>query len=182
MTTFLLAICLGLLPQQSTQDAQRGERGATDTQAPRIDGQWTIVYCEMDGQKVDPSRSNTLTISGNVATFTKEGKQCRVQLNPGRDGMLTATELSTDQRAGAQQDRPGAQPGQPGAGTVPGQGTHRGVYIASQEYLCLCLEKQGSEPRPAAATGAGAAARPAADRGGDRPAEGKMVMILKRGN
>jgi hypothetical protein len=237
MNAILLAGLLLAPPQAGQQGTTgRGSDAATPGQAsasmPMVEGTWHIVYGEVDGRRLEGGAANTVTIRGNMLSFNQGGQQRTVRLHFGPNQMawadLAGGEGGRGGQPGAASDRTGrtgtsdtqggaagtagqgqaGRTGQTGLG-APGAtaGMHRGVYIATPEYLCLSFEggtgglHPGTDTRPGAGTtgtgttgrdttgagarpgtgqGAGAARDTAAGAGGrfERPT---FVMILHKG-
>jgi len=62
---------------------------------PLTDGQWTVIACEIDGQKITDDKMKTVTIKGNTVTWTHDGKQCTARLEFGPHNTVRAIELNT---------------------------------------------------------------------------------------
>jgi hypothetical protein len=216
MHALLLAALVALAPQAG-RDAEN-QAGRTAFTPPQVEGQWYLVYAEFDGKKMENASGNTVTIRNNVLTCMKDGKQLSWRLDFGPHGRLWATEMAGGQagqsaqsgqggRPGQQtqenregQQRPGGQAGQAGrdrdqAGGQRGhEGTHEGVFIASQEFFGVCLDKnregRGAQDKRARSgdatrTDTGTrtdTSRVGADTGRTGSHEGKLVLILRKGS
>jgi hypothetical protein len=131
-----------------------------------IDGNWTIITLEKNGQPVADAKDMSVSIRGNTITFNKGGapssemKAMRVDF--GQNGTLRVTEAGADNKFGntAPAVPPGTTPGATGAG--PQSGTKAGVYVLTRDYLAVCVHDT------AAKTGTAATAQP----GEVRPASG----------
>lgn len=132
MTCLMLAatLALGFGPQQPSGPVGGGQPGAAAgqqgalTQSP-MDGTWTILCAELNGQKLNTGSHGTVTIRNNILTFQKDGKEHRVHLQFGANHMVSVRPENTEKGAGAQgqtgergQQQPGAREGQ---GQRPGQ-------------------------------------------------------------
>jgi hypothetical protein len=182
MKATLLCALLAVLPpsqqpgQQTTRDSGTQARGnqASANGVGMLDGTWQVVYAEKNGQKMDLGKA-TATIREGVLTLKHDGKEKVMQLRFGPQQMVWAVDISEQ----GEHERGNATAGKGGAvqpGTAPGglaqrraayQGgvaanTHRGVYIASQEFLCLGLEGNQVPGGPNNRTGVSGAA----NRGG----------------
>jgi hypothetical protein len=109
------------------------------------DGSWTIVYAEINGRKLDVSKTNTATIQGDTLTYQHDGGSRTVRLEFGPNNTLRATRMPNPPATNP--NTPAPLPSQPPAAAAPGANpptalagaeTH-GVYITSEEVLCICL-------------------------------------------
>jgi hypothetical protein len=214
------ALAFGADPQQpgpaggGQPGVPAGQQGAAHQGAVtglHVDGTWTVLCAEENGQKLNTGQNQTVTIRGNVITWQKDGKEHHARLLFGPNHMLTCLPEKTGQegktqgqastpghprvgtperqgqtgtpapgakaegqkgqpgtaQAGAGQ--PGAEPGQtpqiPNRGPLPGQvgylppvpgrdnigagapgtgvhamGSHHGVYIFADNFLCLTFD------------------------------------------
>jgi hypothetical protein len=168
-------------PGQPGQPGKGGDKGGQPGTATSLDGQWTVVSAARDGKAVDGTDKMTVTIKGNVVTFTagvggQADKQMRaLRLDFGPNGTVRVAEANADgkfadpgtrpggDRPGGDKDRPGgerpgtaAQPGgagQPG-GTAATGGTMTGVYVLTPDYLAVSVFDAGTGTRPGDRPGA----------------------------
>jgi uncharacterized protein (TIGR03067 family) len=134
MNSLLVSIALAL--PMVGQPATRPARPKFDEKLPaiKLDGQWTVTFAEADGKKMEGTGFTEVTIKGNMVTCKHDGKQKSWRLEFGPHNMVRCTEMIDGKIAPAlTQDK--RDP------TEKGYHTHHGVYIASSEYLCLCLNK-----------------------------------------
>jgi hypothetical protein len=170
----MTAVLLAQAPQPSTQPPTRD----TTPSAHSIDGTWTVLCFEKNGQAVPEAKNMTITIRNNVATCSGDEKSRpkAMRLEFGQNGMIRVTELDTT--VGTEPGRPPepARPGagrpdagppnadQPDAGRPNAAGDARnaktGHYILAKEFFCVCLKDgQSDGARPG-----GGAIPPAASR------------------
>ena len=200
MYTLLCAV-LFLLPQnppasgQQQPGSQPGQ--GTAISSPLQDGQWTVICAEMDGQKLEEAKLRTVTVQGNTLTYAHDGKQCVVRLEFGPNNTIRATKLSqtstgsggtagSDRSGGtAGSDRSGA--GSDRTGAASGQETCQGVYVAAQDFFCVCIDADKSKhgQDTAGKTAGEPTNRPGSGAAGANDAsahKGKMVLILRKGS
>ncbi len=158
MNSLLLsvAVLLTTFPQETNQPAGQGAQGRTDgkMQTQRIDGEWTAVYVEMDGKKLESKGFTNVSIKNNVVTCNHDGKAKSWRLEFGPHHMVRSTEqdgertgTSTSTQEGTQNNNQAAnQPNDRNNQGIKSGHTHYGVYVASQDYLCLSFDK-GSDHR-----------------------------------
>jgi len=127
----LATLAAGFDPQQSPTTGRPGAAPGQQA-ASHLDGTWTVLFCEKDGQKLSTGQNDTATIQGNMITFRREGKEHRVHLNFGQNHSLTAWpepsdnankgETNTGAKTGSanRQGQPAASP-QGNAGQTAGQ-------------------------------------------------------------
>src|SRR5437660_6385327 len=129
----VLACALAVHAHISPQD--KGNQLPPWKPAPqKIEGQWTVVYAEIEGKKVSDKPFTNVVIKDNVLHFTHDGKELAYKLEFGPYHMLKATELP-----GKDAPKGGKEP------LTPGMHTHTGVFVAAQEYLTLALNKRGGK-------------------------------------
>jgi len=104
--------------------------GQSDGKAPvvKLDGDWKVVYAEMAGKIADNKNFANIKIKNNVVTCKHEGKEKTFRLEFGPHHMIRCT-MQEGERTITQPTEQRVPP------------THHGVYIASQEYFCLSLNK-----------------------------------------
>ncbi len=140
---------------QPGQAQQRSADGAL-----RLDGQWNIVYAEMDGQRTDPSRVTNISIRDNVVTCRQDGQVKQYRLEFGPHHMVRCTALS-----GAAATTPTAAGQRSGTDDAH---SHHGVYVAGQDFLALSLNKGAEHSGQAQWTK-------------EEPKGADLVLILRRG-
>jgi uncharacterized protein (TIGR03067 family) len=174
MNYLLLSVVLAISPMQA--QAQPGKDNEGKRQDQKIDGEWTTVHVEIDGKRVENKQFTKVNIKNNVVTCQHDGKEKSWKLSFGPHNMIQATEVTT---SGAATDPSGK-----------GSQTHFGVYIASNDYFCVCMNKgmdrrpgignlpaKGDLPRPGAQPvqpGAGIRFE------GHQPHSSDLVIILRR--
>ena len=98
--------------------------GADDAKsaAPKVEGQWRIVYAEEGGRRNNSWEQKVATVRDNTLSYESEGKKRSLKLTFG--------------------------PHQ----TVKAKGDHEftGVYISGQDYLCVSLNDAKDENKGAA--------------------------------
>lgn len=126
----------------------------TDAQ-PSLDGSWTVLCFEKDGQAVPQAKKTAVTIKDNVATFTPAGedqKQKSMKLAFGPQATIRVTELDATSTAPAADQK-----------------ATGGVYVLTNEFLAICLHDEA----------AGSGAR--TDAASEKPiTKSKCTVILQR--
>jgi len=154
----------------------------------KLEGAWTVVYAEIEGKKLPDKAFTDVTIKNGVLSGKHDGKEQAWRLEFGPYHMLKATDIvpgkTTKDPAGGKVDQGKVPPP-----TVP---AYVGTYIASQDYLCLALDKRGPDEKKKKDIGSPVAfQQPSAPAGGTAqagqpggPASGAMtsavVLILRR--
>ena len=175
MTTLLIASVLALTaPQQPPGGAQPQDRAAPTDKA--LDGQWTIVCLEKNGQPMPEAKAMTVKCEGNTITCSaKDGKPAMtLKVVFGQNGTLKVTEQNAEAS-------PAPEPGRPAdtAGRDPASASKSGVYVLTSDFLAVCIHDTAA--RGADRNGSGDTT--AADRvgGGSNPsAKSYCSIILKR--
>ena len=111
------------------------------------EGPWTILYLEIDGRKPDISKNNAATILGDNLTYMHDGQPRTVRLELGPNNTIRATRLPSLPANDDKTPAPLPGQGQPPAAAAPGGSSPAapagmetsGVYITSEELLCICL-------------------------------------------
>ncbi len=153
VTTIALAFAAAQQPAAPGQSRANPAAGAH----PSIDGNWTIICLEKNGQPVADARNMTVSIRGDTITFNKSGttdpapamKAMRVMFGP--NGTVRVSEADDNKFSAAPAAQPGAPPGAPSV-------AKSGVYVLTHDYLAVCVHDTAA-PR----TGAAAAAQPQPD-------------------
>jgi len=139
----------------------------------KIDGDWTPVYVEIEGKKIDNKDFTHVTIKNNVVSCRYDGKVNTYRLEFGPHHMVRCTEGDKTNTT-TTKDKQDAH-------------THYGVYIASQDFFCISLDK-GMDKRFDALPGTGNNTK---DRDNQLKAQGRwegqsgphgsaMVFVLRR--
>jgi hypothetical protein len=154
-------------------NAQPRPKGEGEMPALKLEGDWMVVYAEMDGKPADTKGFGGVTIKNNVVTCRHDGKERTWRLEFGPHHMLRCTEQIDGKTIDTGDKR------EPGA---KGMHTHHGVYVASQDYLCVAMNK-GMDKRTTGSTGS----RPSNDQqalqsgqGDQGPRGSHFVLILRR--
>jgi hypothetical protein len=100
-----------------------------------VDGPWTVVYVEIEGKKLTDKHFSNVMIKDRVLSYKHDGKAHSWRLEFGPFHMVKATEIV-----------PAAKVDQ-GKIPAPPVPAYVGCYIASQDYLCLALNKKGAEEK-----------------------------------
>jgi len=124
----------------NTGQAGVGQYGHGESR--KIDGQWQVVYIEMDGKKTENKDFANVTITNNKLTCRHDGKEKSWTLEFGPHHQVRAEETTAGTTPGATTSGKdaGAQ-GTSGNSTTSGSRDRHshGVYIASKEYLCFSM-------------------------------------------
>jgi hypothetical protein len=92
--------------------------------APKVEGRWRIVYAEEGGRRNNAWEQRAATVRDNAITYEAEGKMRSLKLSFEPHQAVKAI----------------------GEGETKGE--YSGVYILSQDYLCLSLNaKEGDKGR-----------------------------------
>jgi len=192
LTAALLGITLfvGGTRAEEKGKAAEGNRGK-EAQAHQfhLNGNWTVLYAEMDGKKLDDKTITNVSIHNGLLTCKRDGKEqsWRFNVQPGHRVLA----FETDGKRATERGGEEAQP-------IPADKVRMGFYVAAPDFICLGLNKF-SEARPGfpgAAPGAvppgapqparGAQAAPGAAPGAAAIPQGtpvqtsEFVLVLKR--
>jgi hypothetical protein len=134
-----------------------------------LDGTWTVLTLEKNGDVVKDMANKTITVKNGIATFTNgNDKREQMRLEFGPNGTLRVTDLSnnTDQ---TNTPPPGAIPG--GVAQYSPQQMKTGVYIMTNNYFSVTLHNNQPPPPPPGAPGFANA---------PRQSKAYMTLFLKR--
>jgi len=149
--------------QQQNQPNRPGQQPATpqgqqrpgDASPHSIDGNWTVICLEKNGQPVAEAKNVTVSIRDNVVTFTSPANTAErdrmkaMRLDFSGEGKIRVTEAGADGKFA--NTAPGAAPGTT-TGAAPGSAGNQskpGVYILTRDYLSVCIHDE--QPREGAA-------------------------------
>jgi len=160
--------------QPNTAQAQ-GQRDSSPPMA--IDGNWTVVCLEKNGQPVAHAKDVTVSIRDNVVTFncpanTAEKdkiKAMRLDFSPG--GKIRVTEAGADGKFSNTSTTPGAA----SPGNAPGSANTEakaGVYVLALDYFAVCVHDESGRE--------GVVPAGARDQVGKPNAKSHCTVILKR--
>jgi hypothetical protein len=107
---------------------------ATDEKAapPNIDGKWLIVYAEEGGKRNTTWEQRVATAEKGIVSYSKDGDERVLKLAFGDKQTLKATIKASGTDLGALS----------------------GVYISSQDYLCLSLNPDAAKDVKTTSSGA----------------------------
>lgn len=123
----------GQPPGAATSPADRSSPAG----AASLDGQWTVISLERNGQPVPNAQNMTVTVRGNTVTFDAgkatggaagNANQMRaMRLDFGRDGRVFVTEANADGKFDATGTGSGGRSGAGGTGGTTGAGSGTGT-------------------------------------------------------
>jgi len=147
MLSYALSVAVtAALAQAPTQQAGQSSTQQQGQQMRKLDGQWEVVYVEMDGKKIEDKNFGNVTIQNNKVTCRHDGKEKSWQLEFGPHHRIRAEE-TTQQAASTQ------------TGSGQRDRHSHGVYIASQDFLCFSMnhgrDTTGGTGREPGATSSG---------------------------
>lgn len=117
---------------------------AADNKAPTaktLDGAWTVVCYEKDGQP--QAEAVGMTVKAEAGTITCSGKDGKAAMTLkvvlGANGTVQVTEMGAD-------------------ATSPVSAARAGVYVLTQDLLAISINEEvaGTDPKPAEGQGQGA--------------------------
>lgn len=138
-----VALALPMFAQEANQSPAQNPRVKDDEKRPmiKLDGEWSVVYAEMDGKKIAGKGITDVTIKNNVVSYRHDGTENSWVLHFGPHNMVRCTEQIGGKTTS---DTGKASSNSKETGDTADKSrhhTHHGVYIASQEYFSLCLNK-----------------------------------------
>jgi hypothetical protein len=139
-------------PRPADQDRPGARPSATGV---GIDGTWKVIYCEENGRAKEGDKDVSVNVQGNSVSF--KGGDARMQAMRLEFGPQNSVRVVSDPAA-----RPGGNPQNPATGRVDADAARvgtmptRGIYIPSQQFLCIALTDASAgtvpEARPGQAT------------------------------
>ena len=149
----LLVVGVSVVAQQPARDEPR-----KPAPAHSIDGSWTVISAEKNGQPMADAKDMTVTVRDN--TITCNGKDGKAAMTFKVDFQKIGHAKVTDQSAGATDKDKGA--------------TREAVYVLTSDYLAVCVhdDKAGGEVQPASGTDRTGSGQPAS--------KSYCTLVLKR--
>jgi hypothetical protein len=137
LTTALLGMTLFVGPAFSQEEEKAPPKKEGQANAWTLDGNWSIVYAELNGKRLDEKDVTDLTIRNQVLSYKQDGKQktWRFSVLPGH--RFTAIEMRGE---GKNERGPETRPLRPGA-PINAESVRQGVFVASAEYLALGMDR-----------------------------------------
>jgi len=139
---------------------------AAQAHTPHVEGKYLIVYSEEGGHRNTAWEQKVATVHDNTLSYEREGRKHSLQLHFGPHQTLRASLSGAGASEGAEKES-----------AAHGREYH-GVYIASQQYLCLSLNREhghregGGEGRNRSGASASGA--------GHGTSSGSFILILRR--
>ena len=127
-----LILSVALLAQ--APETPKADPAAKTPATASLDGNWTVVCYEKNGQPMAEAKDCQVMVKDNVATFTcknEKDKIMSIRIECGEKGTIRATEL-----ADAGSEKPGEK-----------VQTKTGVCVKTQEYVAICIHDAGGEPK-----------------------------------
>ena len=165
MNAFVAAV---LMMTSSVKDQQ------TQNPAINLEGNWTVVCLEKNGQPIQEAKNTEVTAKNNEITFTdKVHNQIKtLRLEFGDKGTLRVTEVGVT--TPEQNRKPqGAQNQQTPNAEGMNQKAKEGVYVYGHDFLAICVHGEKE-------TGAQKASETATDETHKQGAKPHIVVLLKR--
>ncbi len=122
-----------------------------------IDGTWTVLSAEKDGQPMGEAKEITVTVKDNMITCRgKDGKEMKMKLEFTGPGMAKVTEEATTRtsdQANADKDNKDAK-----------TGAKEAVYVLTNDFLAICVHHAKAEGDIKTASGTEASGRTASSK------------------
>jgi|GEM_PF-2893533 len=135
VTTLVLAQAPTPAPAESPDKAPTAKPGA----AQSLDGNWTVVAYEKNGQPMAEAKDVTVMIKDNTVTFTPKDaktKMVAIRLEFPQPGMIRATEMESGSGSGTPDK---SDPNDKAAPAGKAGQAKQGVYVLAQDYLAICI-------------------------------------------
>jgi len=154
----VMLLSVGLMFPQT-----QGRQTPTDRAQPTaggdrldLDGNWTVLCFEKDGQPVEAAKNATVTFKDNMIKFegkdgTSKVKSMRIEFD--RPGHIRVTEMEPTSAGTSTTNR-----GTTASGSTDNHGAGKaesGVYVATKDYLAICLHDESAEHGSGTGTGTG---------------------------
>jgi len=177
MLTLLMSVALMVPQQGQSGQGQNPSRADGTAEKMDLDGNWTVLCYEKDGQPVEAAKDAVVTIKDNMVQFqAKDGtskiKSMKLQFD--RPGHLRVTETDATSGSGTTGS---------GRGTTGGTADHSakaGVYVHTKDYLAVCVHDDATATdRGQGTTGSGQGSTTTSGRSSGSE-KGKCTVILKK--
>jgi hypothetical protein len=132
------ALILSAMMFAQAPDAPRAEPTAKPQATASLDGSWTVVCYEKNGQPMAEAKDCTVTVKDNVATFSPKDEKTKImaiRIECGQNGTIQATEMAGAGSENKPADR---------------QQAKSGVCVKSQDYVAICIHDAGANKAGAA--------------------------------
>lgn len=135
----LLCVAAVTLAQNQNPGGTRPADTAKADKANAMDGTWTVVAIEKDGQPMQGAKDMTVTIKDNTITCNgKDGKQAMTvkfeYTGPGKAKVMM-TDGGTTGATGTDRKEPATADKKDGGK----EGSKEAVYVLTSEYLAVCV-------------------------------------------
>jgi len=164
--------------QKPTPQAQ-GTQGQRDSSPPMsIDGNWTVLCLEKNGQPMTNAKDVTVSIRDNVVTFncpanTAEKDKVRsMRLEFTQGGKIRVTEAGADGKFSNTSTTPNATTGNANSGSS-GHDAKTGVYVLAHDYFSICVHDESGREGGVVPAGA-------RDQAGKPSGKSHCTVFLKR--
>ena len=126
----LLLTCASLLLSVALVTAQDPTTTAKASKATALDGTWTVLSAEKNGEAVKDAKDMTVTVKDNVITCNcvKSGTTMRIEFTGPGKGRVTTTE-------GKETDKVAAKDGEKAA-------AKDAVFVLTSDYLAVCVHDE----------------------------------------
>jgi hypothetical protein len=122
--------------------------------AMSLDGNWTVVCLEKNGQPVADAKNLTVTVRNNVATFSDANKQKAMRFEFGPNNQIRVTEMEgtgtgtgTGRGTGTGTGTGAAIPPPPAAAGSPARNeTKTGVFVLARDFFAVSLHDASARP------------------------------------
>lgn len=155
------ALILSAMMFAQAPDAPRAEPTAKPQATASLDGSWTVVCYEKNGQPMAEAKDCTVTVKDNVATFTPKDDKTKImaiRIECGQNGTIQATEMTGASAENKPADR---------------QQAKSGVCVKTQDYVAICIHDTGANK-------AGATPNAKTDQDIGTETKSYCTVILKR--
>ena len=133
MNALILSAALFAQAPETPKAEAPGRPGAA-TQS--LDGNWTVVCYEKNGQPMAEAKDCQVMVKDNVATFTcknEKDKIVSIRIECGQNGTIKATKV-----ANTGSEKPAGDK----------QQTRMGVCVKTAEYVAICIHDSGAGTEP----------------------------------
>jgi len=132
-----------LAQNQNPGGARPADTGKADKTAS-LDGTWTVVCVEKDGQPMQDAKDMTVSIKDNTITCSgKDGKQAMTMkfefTGPGKAKVMMTEGAAIGTGTGTDRKEPGTADKKDDTKKDDKAGGKEAVYVLTSEYLAVCI-------------------------------------------
>lgn len=117
-------------------ETPKAEAPARPAATQSLDGNWTVICYEKNGQPMAEAKDCQVLVKDNVATFSPKDDKTKImaiRLELGQNGTIKATEMADASTTTKPEDK---------------QQQKTGVIVKTQDYVAICIHDSAAGAKP----------------------------------